>query len=899
FNDDYDLQMILGRLPNNYPFSITYEKGSLKASIRTTSGSFFTYIPSTYSSVEFNHWYHIVLTYQDGEFKIYLDGTEDYSSSFSGSPSLTLGSKLKETYVGRYPAIEDNYFLKGLVDDIRIYNRVLSSDEIFSLYSGELSEEEPLEFVCGNNILEGDEVCDGTNLGGESCMSQFSGYGNLICLPDCSGFNVSQCEFVSCQELWVCNNWTDCIKGSRTRVCTDTNNCGTNFSRPLEIRGCNESCTENWVCSWSTCIGGIQNKICTDTNNCGTTYDKPMKESKACLISSNCGNNLIEKGEFCDGGDLGGDSCVDLGFDSGVLGCLSDCSGFDTSQCILDMGEECVGLCANKNIKQVQVKSEEKAVEGLETLIQSPAEINEDVKWIKKIKMSDSIDRILIDVPEDSSFVRLRKFVDSLTDRVLTRDEIKKLKRKLEDSSDLLELQDAGTKASQDVYLDEEYISDDEKNIILAFLNSFSSFFKQLGAEKLEAYISEDEKGLNVVIKESFDEIEIEYYTEAPRAVEKDISEYKKEVMVYSKKGLNYKNVLAYTKLKEVTSNAKDIKIYWNTEEGQKEITEFNLFDNDGDSLFDKIEWVVPHLSNQTFTIIQEPILESKTELNISQNYIELLVATSDTVPSKKPREEWTEENFLEERIGGAKQGYVINVKPEGWVWGDYELKPNRFAIVKIPKSDWNESWLEPEYDSQGNIKTMRKYRLPLESFLNDSELNNLRNIPYNDNSYREPIIKTINNIEDKIVLVDWENRPEDMILHGSSGTFTICPSGCNYSSLANWESGEQSDLTGTGPCIANITEGFEDTSALQIYTWTTTSSDYIKIITAPVARHNGKWDNSAYMLNVTDANAITIQESFVYLEGLQIRVSLDTADRIFITGPGGIDIIFPSRSVA
>ena len=44
-----------------------------------------------------------------------------------------------------------------------------------------------------------------------------------------------------------------------------------------------------------------------------------------------CGNGVIDAGEQCDGGDLGGYGCWDFGYDQGYLQC-SGC-GFDTSQC--------------------------------------------------------------------------------------------------------------------------------------------------------------------------------------------------------------------------------------------------------------------------------------------------------------------------------------------------------------------------------------------------------------------------------------------------------------------------------------------------------------------------------------------------------------------------------------
>ncbi|MBC8072591.1 MAG: hypothetical protein IAG13_29990, partial [Deltaproteobacteria bacterium] len=61
-----------------------------------------------------------------------------------------------------------------------------------------------------------------------------------------------------------------------------------------------------------------------------------------------CGNGAAERGEACDGGDLSGSSCFDLGHDSGTLGCLDDCS-FDVSGCgdcgnaVVDGDELCDG----------------------------------------------------------------------------------------------------------------------------------------------------------------------------------------------------------------------------------------------------------------------------------------------------------------------------------------------------------------------------------------------------------------------------------------------------------------------------------------------------------------------------------------------------------------------------
>lgn len=67
--------------------------------------------------------------------------------------------------------------------------------------------------------------------------------------------------------------------------------------------------------------------------------------------NARCGDGVItkSKGEVCDGSDLGGQSCLSLGFDTGTLICGADCQ-LVTTQCtrrcgngVLESGESCDG----------------------------------------------------------------------------------------------------------------------------------------------------------------------------------------------------------------------------------------------------------------------------------------------------------------------------------------------------------------------------------------------------------------------------------------------------------------------------------------------------------------------------------------------------------------------------
>ncbi len=48
-----------------------------------------------------------------------------------------------------------------------------------------------------------------------------------------------------------------------------------------------------------------------------------------------CGDGVRNGSELCDGSDLGDESCLTQGYDSGTLRCTTSCSGFDTSGCRL------------------------------------------------------------------------------------------------------------------------------------------------------------------------------------------------------------------------------------------------------------------------------------------------------------------------------------------------------------------------------------------------------------------------------------------------------------------------------------------------------------------------------------------------------------------------------------
>jgi len=79
-------------------------------------------------SIDEDKWYHVVFTSDGTNHKLYINGSLENSTNCdapieSNSNQLTIGTNSTKT----------NYFI-GIIDDLRIYNRVLSEEEITTSY---------------------------------------------------------------------------------------------------------------------------------------------------------------------------------------------------------------------------------------------------------------------------------------------------------------------------------------------------------------------------------------------------------------------------------------------------------------------------------------------------------------------------------------------------------------------------------------------------------------------------------------------------------------------------------------------------------------------------------------------------------------------------------------------
>ena len=111
--------------------------GKAKFTNMTSSGYNPDYTVTSNATISTGVWTHIagVYTNADGVLRIYVNGVADGTTNGSGTISSAAGVK---TYMGAYSngsSAPTNPFA-GTIDDVRVYNRALSPQEIWQLYNG-------------------------------------------------------------------------------------------------------------------------------------------------------------------------------------------------------------------------------------------------------------------------------------------------------------------------------------------------------------------------------------------------------------------------------------------------------------------------------------------------------------------------------------------------------------------------------------------------------------------------------------------------------------------------------------------------------------------------------------------------------------------------------------------
>jgi len=235
--------------------------------------------------------------------------------------------------------------------------------------------------------------------------------------------------------------------------------------------------------------------------------------------------------------------------------------------------------------------------------IQYPAHVGQKVKWVKKVSSTQNITDVSIEIPQAASNITVTNSKHERKALTLPIHQNNSSNKNISKSKD----KQKGKLGNADVQGTTSSGGNDVSN------NDVSNS-------------SLDNALTNITLNESSTTVDVEYYTDAPNLTEVNLTKSSKEVQVYS--DMHYTNVTADSTLPIPINSAQDIVLKWkvmndsfndsidasylNPEELSSLYRDgfvyinipFTLIDSNNDSLYDTIEWVAPHLSNQTFEII-------------------------------------------------------------------------------------------------------------------------------------------------------------------------------------------------------------------------------------------------------------------------------------------------------
>ncbi|MEM7827049.1 MAG: putative metal-binding motif-containing protein [Candidatus Aenigmatarchaeota archaeon] len=101
-----------------------------------------------------------------------------------------------------------------------------------------------------------DDDCDGNTDEGVCGGGGGGGGGISILPPQQNQSQTNQTENITerkeeipktCEENWVCSDWSECLEGTQTRLCEDLNKCGTTKYKPPEYQVCEEEKKEEAI----------------------------------------------------------------------------------------------------------------------------------------------------------------------------------------------------------------------------------------------------------------------------------------------------------------------------------------------------------------------------------------------------------------------------------------------------------------------------------------------------------------------------------------------------------------------------------------------------------------------------------------------------------------------------
>ena len=211
------------------------------------------------------------------------------------------------------------------------------------------------------------------------------------------------------------------------------------------------------------------------------------------------------------------------------------------------------------------------------TTLVSNIRVGEPVHWKKIVRLNQSDDNVTIEIPSIAENVSVNK--------------IDLKNQTLDDNSFSIT---GNVVAQVDLNKSNEGFLTKLWNKLFSFTGNVieGGSMQEVGSSELQTTDSQ-----LLTVTENVTNIEVTYETEAPTANETNISGGK-QIVISGPDSIHYQNVTAFSYIAEIP--LENISVFW---VDQNKSVQFDGYDTNDDGNVDYIEWIVPHLSNQTYKI--------------------------------------------------------------------------------------------------------------------------------------------------------------------------------------------------------------------------------------------------------------------------------------------------------
>ena len=121
------------------------------------------------SALSANQWYYVVGTYDGATLRLYINGVLNNSADKTGTIETSTGP----FSIGKYQGCNKDQF-NGIVDNVRVYNKTLSPEQILAIYNNRTDMILSNETAAGDNWSACITPNDGTLDGSEACSNNLT-----------------------------------------------------------------------------------------------------------------------------------------------------------------------------------------------------------------------------------------------------------------------------------------------------------------------------------------------------------------------------------------------------------------------------------------------------------------------------------------------------------------------------------------------------------------------------------------------------------------------------------------------------------------------------------------------------------------------------------------------------